>query len=151
MKIPVFIIKIFKLDEPQIFLKFLAVGFFGFLINALGLRILVENFYFHPSLANIIAAEMAIISNFILNNAWTFSKRKIRNSFKIFYKFFLFNATSAFGVIFVQTAIIHLGVTVFGKSLYMVYFLIGTVILLIWNFTIYNKIIWRYGKIGLID
>ncbi len=147
MKIPVFVTKIFKLSEPQTFLKFFVVGFLGFIINVLGLRILVENFYFHPSLANVIAAEMAIISNFIFNNAWTFNRRKITNPFKIFYKFSLFNATSAFGVIFIQTGIIHLGVTVFGKSLYMFYFLIGTALLLIWNFTIYSKIIWRYGKI----
>jgi putative flippase GtrA len=139
--------EISKLDEARTFLKFLVVGFFGFTINALGLRLLVENFHFHPSLANIIAAEVAIISNFIWNNSWTFNERKIKNPFKIFYKFSLFNLTSAFGVIIIQTGTIHLGVSIFGKSLYMFYFLIGTALLLIWNFTVYNRVIWRYKQI----
>lgn len=138
--------KILRINDSH-FLKFLVVGFLGFIINALGLRLLVENFNFHPSLANVIAAELAIVSNFVLNNVWTFREKKIKSPFKIFYKFSLFNATSAFGVVFIQTGVIHLGVMVLGKSLYMIYFLIGTAFLLIWNFTIYSKVIWKYGKI----
>lgn len=140
--------EIIKCKESRTFLKFLAVGFSGFLINALGLRVLVENFFLPPSLANMIAAEVAIVSNFIWNNAWTFNQEKIKNPLKIFYKFFLFNITTSLGVILVQTGTIQLGVVLFGKSLYMFYFLIGTALLLIWNFTIYNRFIWRHEKIS---
>lgn len=122
------------------------VGLSGFLINALGLLILVEYFFLHPSLANIIAAEVAIISNFVWNNIWTFNQRKIKNPLKIFYKFLLFNFTTSLGVILIQTGTIQLGIVLFGKSLYMLYFLIGTALLLIWNFTIYNRIIWQHEE-----
>lgn len=125
------------------FIKFLIVGGIGLIINAVGLRILVERGNIHPAVANLIAAEIAIISNFTWNNLWTFAERKVTRPQKLIYKLIEFNFTSVIGVIFIQTATIFIGVRLFGKSLYMAYFVIGTGLLLIWNFTVYNKIIWK--------
>src|SRR5207302_1703661 len=72
-------------DEfTQKFFKFGVVGLVGFVINFVGFRIFKTAFRNLPinvslvnGLSNAIAAEMAIISNFIFNNLWTFAKEKI--------------------------------------------------------------------------
>lgn len=123
--------------------KFLAVGGVGFVINALVLRLGVEVLKWNPTVANLAGAAVAIFSNYNLNNLWTFRHQKIEGIGKYLWKMVQFYATSAFGVIFIQTGTIFLGDHFFGEKGYFVYFLIGTFLLLIWNFTIYNKFIWK--------
>lgn len=123
--------------------KFLVVGGFGFIINATVLRILVESFGVFPAIANLIGAAIAIFSNYNFNNLWTFRKRRHKGFISYLLGMLQFYATSAFGVIAIQTGTIILGVYLFGKDMYFIYFLIGTGLLLIWNFTMYSKFIWR--------
>lgn len=132
-----------RLKRSQRFFKFLVVGGIGFVINAVALLFFVEKGKLHPATANLIAAEISIFSNFIWNNLWTFTDRKITSFQKWMIKLLEFNLTSAVGVIFIQTGIIWLGTLIFGKSLYPLYFLVGTGFLLIWNFTMYSKVIWK--------
>src|SRR3972149_5915822 len=54
------------------FAKFLAVGGVGFIINAVALRVGVENLKWAPAPANLAGAALAIFSNFNGNNLWTF-------------------------------------------------------------------------------
>ncbi len=123
--------------------KFLVVGGFGFVINAVILRILVESFSWHPASANLAGAAAAIFSNFNFNNLWTFGENKTTSIFSYFSKLVQFYATSAFGVIFIQTGTIFLGDTFIGRKYYFIYFVIGTGLLLIWNFIMYSLVIWR--------
>src|SRR3989344_4701927 len=123
--------------------KFLAVGGLGFVINAVVLRVLVEGFNFAPVPANLIGAACAIFSNFNFNNLWTFGERKANTIISYFSKLIQFYATSAFGVVFIQTGTIFLGDTFIGRQYYFIYFLVGTGILLTWNFTMYSFVIWR--------
>ncbi len=123
--------------------KFLVVGGIGFIINALVLRTGVETFKLSPSVANLMGATLAIFSNFNFNNLWTFSHNKTSTVPVYFKKLAQFYLTSAFGVIFIQTGTIYLGDHLIGRQYYFIYFLIGTFFLLIWNFTIYNKFIWK--------
>ncbi|MBI3559268.1 GtrA family protein [Candidatus Gottesmanbacteria bacterium] len=60
----------------QNFLKFLVVGTIGFIINTVVLVTGVKA-GFKPSVSGPLGAEIAIISNFLLNNFWTFSDRTI--------------------------------------------------------------------------
>ena len=126
--------------------KFLAVGGLGFVINAVVLRVLVEGFNFAPVPANLIGAACAIFSNFNLNNLWTFGERKANTIISYFSKLIQFYATSAFGVVFIQTGTIFLGGTFIGRQYYFIYFLVGTGILLTWNFTMYSVVIWRKSR-----
>jgi len=126
--------------------KFLAVGGLGFVINAVVLRVLVEGFNFAPVPANLIGAACAIFSNFNFNNLWTFGERKANTIISYFSKLIQFYATSAFGVIFIQTGTIFLGDTFIGRQYYFIYFLVGTGILLTWNFTMYSVVIWRKSR-----
>src|SRR3972149_2049766 len=126
--------------------KFLVVGGFGFVINALVLRALVEWFNWAPAPANLVGAACAIFSNFNFNNLWTFGERRANTVASYSSKLIQFYATSAFGVIFIQTGTIFLGDTFIGRQYYFIYFLIWTGFLLIWNFTMYSVVIWRKSR-----
>lgn len=123
--------------------KFLVVGGLGFAENAIILKVLVDYSHWNPSLANLIGAAVAIFSNYNFNNLWTFRNQRIKGVGAYLWKMVNFYATSAFGVIFIQTGTIFLGDTFIGRKYYFIYFLIGTALLLIWNFTIYNRFIWK--------
>ena len=123
--------------------KFLVVGGTGFVIQAIILRILADGFKIDPSIASVIGAVAAIFSNYNLNNFWTFRAEKVKTVGQYLWKLLNFYATSAIGVLLIQTGIIFLGDQLFGKKYYFIYFLVGTAILLVYNFTVYRLIIWR--------
>lgn len=152
------------------FLKFVVVGTSGFIINLLALE-LFRKTSFIQNLALLFerysdvwgisvlsrksawaagfAAEIAIISNFLLNNFWTFSLNKITNVIRFFVKFFQFNLTSC-GAIVIQFFVVGFAVLILGDtSLVRTVTLAFAVIFLIipYNWTIYNKIIWRKKSI----
>jgi len=126
--------------------KFLVVGGVGFIINWVVFNILLSVSNMRPEIANLAGAALAIFSNYNFNNLWTFGERKANSITRYFLKMLQFYATSSFGVIFIQTGTIFILGGIFGREnrlLINLYFIIGTGFLLIWNFTVYNKIIWR--------
>lgn len=124
--------------------KFLVVGGIGFILNAIMLRILVEGFDWAPYTANLVGAVIAIFSNYNLNNLWTFKHRRAKSFPMYLLKMLQFYATSAFGVIVIQTGTIYIGVHfITAREHYFFYFLLGTGFLLMWNFVIYSKVIWK--------
>lgn len=160
-----------RLHDPatQRFLKFAVVGFIGFIINAVALELfrktsLTENlaqfFNKYAGLRGLavlskktawaagFAAEIAIISNFLMNNFWTFSINKVTRLFKFIFKLIQFNMTSC-GAIVIQFFVIGFAVIIFGDtSLVRKAALAFAVVFLIipYNWTIYNKIIWRIKR-----
>ncbi len=120
--------------------KFAVVGTIGFIINTTILELMVRA-GFHPALGSAVGAECAIISNFIWNNNWTFRGRKI-SGFKVIPKFLQFNATSI-GALIIQSGTVALGSFFFGKELYRWFYIVGVGIGLIWNYTMYSKVIWK--------
>lgn len=132
--------------------KFLVVGGVGFIINFLILKILSDSYNWDHSLANLAGAAVSIFSNFNFNNIWTFKKHKVQGIMAYILKLIQFYATSIFGVIFIQTGAIFIGDRLIGEGsfhflvtvkYYYIYFVIGTGLLLIWNFFIYSKFIWK--------
>lgn len=123
--------------------KFLVVGGIGFILQAVILRVLVEVFNINPSVSNLLGAVVAIFSNYNLNNLWTFRSEKFVGIGQYLWKMLNFYATSAIGVIFIQTGIIFLGDNLIGRKFYFLYFIVGTGVLLIYNFTVYRLVIWR--------
>jgi dolichol-phosphate mannosyltransferase len=122
------------------FPKFLVVGTIGFVINTVVLEIMVQ-FGLHPTLGSVIGAELAILSNFILNNAWTFKDRKIDETKRIL-KFFQFNGTSL-GAVILQAGTIAVGTFVYGVEKYRIFYVIGVLIGLVWNYAMYSLVIWK--------
>jgi dolichol-phosphate mannosyltransferase len=123
--------------------KFLVVGGIGFALQAIILRLLVEDLGLAPAVASLVGAVVAIFSNFNLNNLWTFKNERINGILGYLWKMLNFYATSAIGVIFIQTGIIYLGDELIGRKYYFIYFIFGTGILLIYNFTMYRFVIWK--------
>ena len=123
--------------------KFLVVGGIGFILNAVLLVMLHDWFRLPATFANLAGAAVAIFSNFNLNNLWTFRKRKISGVGQYVGKLIQFYGTSAFGVIVIQTGTIWLGVHIFGDQYYFISFLVGTALLLAWNYTMYSRVIWK--------
>lgn len=121
--------------------KFLVVGGTGLLINTFLLEVFVR-LGLAPWISNTIGAECAIISNFILNNRWTFKSRKV-NGLQAFVKLIQFNLTSIVGVLFIQSGTIWVGTYFAGVRTFRIWYLIGTAILLIWNYFMYSKVIWK--------
>lgn len=120
--------------------KFLVVGSIGFVINTTILEVMVH-LGFHPAGGSAIGAELAIISNFLFNNFWTFGSQKVRGM-RSLGKFFQFNMTSV-GAILIQAGSVWVGTTLFGMEQYRWFYLIGVGIGLIWNYTMYSKVIWK--------
>lgn len=121
--------------------KFLVVGGIGFILNAVVL-VLLHNANWPATWANLAGAGIAIFSNFNLNNIWTFRHKKISGIGQYVGKLVQFYLTSAFGVIVIQTGTIWVGVRLAGDGLYFLFFLMGTSLLLIWNYIMYSKVIW---------
>ncbi|HSC90007.1 MAG TPA: glycosyltransferase family 2 protein [Polyangiaceae bacterium] len=65
-----------RVRSSATFLRFLAVGASGVVVN-LAFFTLFLRFGLHKYLASPIAIEISIISNFVLNNYWTFGARKV--------------------------------------------------------------------------
>lgn len=126
--------------------KFLVVGGVGFTMNAITLRVLVEYVRWHPASANLVGGALAIFSNYNFNNLWTFGDRGSKSIASYFLKMLGFYLSSGIGVVFIQTGTIFVLTQLFGKEHYFIYFLLGTFFLLIWNFTMYSKVIWRRKK-----
>jgi len=138
----------------QKFLKFGTVGFIGFLVNAVSLELFrasaisatLAAFAGSPSAwAGALAAEAAIISNYLLNNFWTFADDKITNPLRLILKFLQFNLTSL-GAVVIQFAVIGASTWIFGDTALVrqvsLVLAIGFLILP-YNWMMYNLIIWR--------
>lgn len=63
-------------DGPERFLKFSLVGLSGVFVNLGLLWFLTEVVGIYYVVSNIIAVEVSIISNFILNDLWTWRDRR---------------------------------------------------------------------------
>lgn len=125
--------------------KFLVVGGIGFFLQLIVYRILISTTDLPLGAANQLSAQLAIFSNYNLNNLWTFRHEKSKSASNYFVKMLGFFLTSNTGVLFIQSGLIQLGEVMFGREfpLPYVYFVLATGVLLIYNFTMYRFVIWR--------
>ena len=80
-----FVLNIVKIrfNNSEDFLKYCLVGLSGVIVN-LGVYYYLTRFISFPiTLSSPVAIEISIISNFFLNNFWTFKKRPTKKSFRI--------------------------------------------------------------------
>jgi len=132
-------------DFTQKFLKFGTVGFVGYLVNAISLSIFSKTWSIEW-LAWALSTELSIISNFTLNNLWTFKSQKISGQSKLISKFFQFNLSSM-GALLIQTVFGSLGVALFGAGSRQILLPFIIVFLVLpYNWFMYNKFIWKNKK-----
>lgn len=143
--------RIKEIIKHKIF-KFAMVGGLGALVQLVTLelwRLIVPY-----EVASILAIECAVLSNFILNNIWTFADSKLSvGEFPL--KFVQFNLASA-GSIGIQFVIALLGKNLIGiHQLFVLpvlnkvidtgilFAVIGILVGMVWNFFAYTKFIWK--------
>ncbi len=142
------LIYIFKARTLELarFMKFSVVGGTGLVIQTILYRILGFNLkLLSPAWATIAGGQAAILSNFILNNVWTFKDRKIGNFKALAVKLVQFYLTSNIAVIFIQGGIMKVGEMVVGRDNILIhgFYIAALALTLVFNFTVYNKYVWK--------
>ena len=124
------------------FLKYLVIGTLGFTVQTLVARLFVALALFE-GLAVGIGSFMAIVTNFIGNNLWTFSHNRIYGLGNLAKKFLHFCATSI-GAVIIQVVVVSIGVFIWGKDAWFILMICAIIFLVIpYNYFIYNKYIWK--------
>ncbi|MCA9372940.1 glycosyltransferase family 2 protein [Candidatus Woesebacteria bacterium] len=139
--------------------KFVVVGGIGALIQFVTLAIFRQLMAY--TLAYFLSAEVAVGSNFVLSNMWTFNDRSLTLP-EIPKKFLTFNLAS-FGSVGIQTVLATVGKIVIGDTVPLfaipfsalvlgkafifdtgfLFLVIGILVGMVWNFTAYTKIVWK--------
>jgi dolichol-phosphate mannosyltransferase len=136
------------------FIKFVITGFLGFGVDFAFAYLFINFFHMVKTNANMMSAEVAIISNFFINNFWSFKDKKIIGGlFGYVKKFALFNLVSS-GSIVIQGVGLSLMLNFFGDKLisfgvlavssWIIYkVLIITLVIIPYSYVLYNKVIWK--------
>lgn len=133
------------LDKKR-FIKYGVVGLIGYGINAVGLEVFFR-LGFSSGVAAAIGAEFAIVSNFILNNFWTFRDKKITSLEKTVSKFAQFNLSSV-GAVVIQAVVVGIGTALFGAHLRQVMLVVAVGFFVVpYNYAMYNVFIWKTWRI----
>lgn len=136
-----------KNPKIQRFLKFAVVGGTGLTIQTVFFEVTaVFSNLLTPSVATTLGGELAIINNFIFNNLWTFKDHRV-TGLRVIPKFLQFNLTSLLSLA-IQYVVLRIGEGVArGSGLVIQFFYFGAiVIVLVTNYYIYNKFIWKTSK-----
>lgn len=140
----------FHNSKMRRFFKFGTVGFLGFVVNFIFLRVF-RGLGLTETLSWLFSTELAIINNYTLNNIWTFKEARIAGIGKTIVKFLQFNLTSA-GALAIQSIFGPLGVRLVGTRYdYLVLAVVIVFMVLPYNYVMYNLIIWRTWKFPLLD
>ncbi len=120
--------------------KFAAVGLSGLAVNEILLFLLTDTFGFYFVLSGIIAVETSIITNFLLNERWTFSDRNKKDSVKK--RFGKYNAVSLAALAINVTLLFCF--TMFFGIYYLVSNILAIIVVFSWNYFVNIRFTWRY-------
>ncbi|KUO42629.1 MAG: hypothetical protein APZ16_01805 [Candidatus Hadarchaeum yellowstonense] len=129
--------QLLRLSEYRI-LKFMAVGASGLVVNNGILWLLVSSFGLFPLLAEIFSIESSIISNFVLNNFWTF---KGRTSERFSYRLLKYHGSVILGAL-VNYAVFALLLSI-GLHI-LVANTIGILLGFIFNYFLSETFVWKW-------
>ena len=118
--------------------RFMIVGLTGVFVNSVALAFLVEWLSVPLVGASFLAVELAIVSNFLLNDAWTFGGNK--NTKGWLHRFISFNGLCIGGLIL---NIAVLGILSSFGLYYLIANLFGIIVGVGWNFLSNRKITWE--------
>ncbi len=137
------ILRILEVD----FVRFCMVGGTGFLINLVLLTILHGKLKVHVVVAQALASEIALFSNFLLHDHWTYKKNKVTKSKRTLVV--QFHATS-WPAIVGSTVMVSVGVGTFHLK-EVVALVVSSAIVLFWNFLWSKYVIWKDVSIAEAD
>lgn len=132
------------------FARFCMVGLSGVAVDMGLLYLLSDPSTLHLGLtrSKVLAAELAIVNNFLWNDAWTFrdlagDQRRIGPKFKRFVKF---NIICALGVA-LSVILLNLQFNLLGMNRYLAN-AVAIAVVTLWNFWLNSKLSWRVTEIS---
>lgn len=133
---------VIRIDRSQKFFKYGIVGILGLFLQTLISKLLIT-LEFAPYVSVSIGAETAILSNFLMNNYWTFKSHAISGRKKMFNKFIQFNSVSI-GAVIIQGVVVFIATHLFGDKVWFWSMIFAIVVLVIpYSYFIYNRYIWK--------
>lgn len=130
--------------ELSRFIKFCLVGLSGVVVNMGLLWLLTELAGLHYLISNAISIEASILSNFFLNNFFTFSDRNQSGTQALLGRLLRFNLVSLVGL-GINLGIVA-GLTEGLGLYYMLSNLVGIAVAMLWNYLANNWWTWAWRK-----
>jgi len=133
-----------SLSKYEKFLKFGTVGFSGVLVNMSILYILTDLLGIYYMFSAAVAVESSIVSNFVLNELWTFVERGKEGLRNIFQRFLKFNTVSFSGLA-VNLSMLWI-LTEFAGIYYLLSNLFAIAVVFLWNYFLNVRWTWRENQ-----
>ncbi|MBI5122381.1 glycosyltransferase [Candidatus Roizmanbacteria bacterium] len=146
---------LFYIINHSSFVKFVIVGFIGFAVDFSAAYLFINKLHAAKVPANMLSAEVAIVSNFFLNNFWSFKHKKIDGGFFAYLiKFVTFNFVSSGSIVIIGVGMtlalrflgdknIHFFGTVSIGSWIIYKIAIIALVIIPYSYILYNKFIWK--------
>ena len=139
------VVILLRLYEMRRYLAMGAIGIVGMVVQLIVFNLLRH--VWQPEYANIVGIEMAIISNFILNNRISFHDRRLRRHHPLrdwLKKLFQFNLFSL-GAMAIQTLVLTIGLDLIGYGVWEenLFVFIGILLGSVYNYVVYSKFVWK--------
>lgn len=140
------------LNSP--FIRFVIVGSLGFLIDFSSTYVFIQFLNFPKPTASALGGEIAIVNNFLLNNFWSFSHKRIKGGLFSYFKNFLkFNLISI-GSVFIQYFGMFFALKIFGDVVFNLFgvlvsswiiYKVAIIVLFVipYSYFMYNKVVWK--------
>ncbi len=122
--------------------RFGVVGAAGTLVNSGLLLLGVKALHVAPWLAAPIAAELSVISNFLLNDRWTF--RGLHSSKTRWQRLIGYNVVASSGLLISVSALVFL--TQMFHTDYLVANLVGIALSAVWNYVGSTRFAWKESR-----
>jgi dolichol-phosphate mannosyltransferase len=131
-----------KTGELRRFLRFCTVGLSGVFVNEGALWLLSSLGGLYYGYSSVIAIELAIVNNFLLNEVWTFQDRANRRPYvgARLGRFLQFNSICAFGALLNILALLSL--TALLGFHYLLSNVGGISVALLWNYWLNRTVTW---------
>jgi dolichol-phosphate mannosyltransferase len=132
-----------RFNENKNFFKFLIVGLVGLAVDT-GLFNLLRVSLLSSNIAALTSGAFAMLATFLLNNYWSFKENKLEGLKNKIISIVIYVASSSIPI-FVRSRLVYFATNLYGDTFLVsnIAFFIGIVFGLIWNFTVYSKLIWK--------
>ena len=129
-----------RLADPTTILRFGLVGISGVGVNTFFLWFFTDVARVDYRISSPIAVELSILSNFLLNNHWTF--RDSSNTSRLSSRMLKFHLTAAGGFVINFTFLV--GLTELAGLYYLLSNLVGILAAFAWNYSV--NVRWTWGE-----
>jgi dolichol-phosphate mannosyltransferase len=140
------VVLLLRFNENRNFFKFCIVGFAGLAVDA-GIFNILRVVALPSNYSALVSGFIAMVTTFMLNNYWSFRERKLEGATNKLVSLAIYVISSLIPIL-VRSKLINIATTTYGDTLLIsnVAFFIGIAFGLIWNFTVYSKLIWRHKR-----